>query len=456
MRRKFFVVVFVFLLISITIVSALELLFFASERMRLVDQRLETIASTLIASGLSLSFIENLDSTDDLVHDLLGEERVDQIINIYGLDGQLLAQNFTGAEIPLMFNAGERWQNVSVKGREVRVLNFASGRIVIQIGMVLDPSLLNRFNAFSSRLFVFMFLILCLLAIVAYYSSGVLFRPLRDLTRELRSMSEQLDHQLGQPLSRFVVGNQLKQLSLGIGKSKDEFELLSVEIILFLKKLEEYTRSFNAQAAILTHELKTPLTILKNYLSELRTEIPVHSQLGNELFKKALLEIDQLTKVINDYLQWSVLSSNPSQPTEIYALKLEEIIQKIVTDLNQLHDDRIIFSSTGELRVFALPDHVRQLILNLLSNALSYSQGSVKCAIIKDCLVVEDQGPGIPEFVQERIGSPFNRGNIVATNSPSSGLGLAWVNSLCNKYHWDLSIDSSSHGTRVSVRFEAL
>jgi hypothetical protein len=94
-RRKFFVIVFAFLVSSIVVVSTLQVLFFESERLRLLDQRLETIASSLIASGLSLTMIQNLESTDDLINDLLGEERIDHIINVYSLTGQVLAQNFT-------------------------------------------------------------------------------------------------------------------------------------------------------------------------------------------------------------------------------------------------------------------------------------------------------------------------------------------------------------------------
>lgn len=439
-----------FLLASILVVSALQILFFESERLRLVDQRLETIASSLLASGLSLSMIQNLESTDDLISDLLGEERVDHIINVYSTEGEVLAQNFTATEIPLKFNKDEIHQSYDVHGQTVRVLNINRGRLVVQVGVLRDPGWLNRFMLINTRFALFTLFVFGLLVVAAYFSSAVLFRPLRQLTLEMEAMSAQLDRKLGQPLSGFVIGSEISRLSRR-GNSKDEFERLCAEIESFLKKLEGYTRSFHAQTAILTHELKTPLTILKNYLDELRLARDLEA--ARKLGASALQEIDRLTDLINEYLQWSVLSTNPAQPNEIYAVKVSEIATRCVTDLNLVHGERITLETNGEALVFALPDHVRQLVANLLSNACHYSREKVTCRVEEDLLVIADRGPGLPADVQKHLGSPFNRGDLRSPTHKSSGLGLAWVHALCEKYGWHLHIDTSAHGTQVHVRF---
>jgi signal transduction histidine kinase len=54
--------------------------------------------------------------------------------------------------------------------------------------------------------------------------------------------------------------------------------------------------------------------------------------------------------------------------------------------------------------------------------------------------------------VEEHLGSPFNRGKPKA-NTKSSGLGLAWIHSLCEKYSWKLQINSQPTGTQVTVNF---
>ncbi|MGE4133636.1 MAG: hypothetical protein AB7F86_18510, partial [Bdellovibrionales bacterium] len=126
MRRRFFLLIFVFLASTIFLISTALLLFFENERQRLLDQRLETVASSLLASGLSAQLIENLESTEDLIRDLEGDEHIDQIINIWSLSGNILAQNLTGREMPLKFNPDERFQTYSINGRHVRILNIRS------------------------------------------------------------------------------------------------------------------------------------------------------------------------------------------------------------------------------------------------------------------------------------------------------------------------------------------
>ena len=453
MRRKFFLIVLAFLVSSIVVVSVLQLFFFESERLNLVDQRLETITSSLIASGLSLHMIQNLESTDDLISDLLGEERADHIINVYSLDGEVLAQNFTAAEMKLGFEPELAHETRQVKGLTVRVLNIKKGHLVIQVGAAIGPSLLNRWAVSNSRFVIFTLFVLVLLMIAAYFSSGALFSPLRRLTFELSAMSAQLEGKLGQNLTGFVVGPELASLSRGRKDTKDEFELLCAEIESFLEKLGAYTRSFNAQTAILTHELKTPLTVLRNELQELDRATSLDD--ARAVGRRARGDVDDLTSLINNFLQWSVLTSNPGRPDEIYAVKVRDIAAQVVGDLNSLHRDRIRLEVTGEATAFALPDHVRQLLMNLLSNALHYSPIAepVTCRLGPSTLEIEDHGPGISSAVREHLGRPFNRGDLPAHGHKSSGLGLAWVFTLCEKYGWTLEMPERHGGTLVRVRF---
>ena len=451
MRRRFFLIVLGFLAITILLVSVLQQFYVRAEQNRVNEQRLETIASSLIASGLSVDLIDNLESTDDLIHDLLGDERVDLLINIYSSDGKLLAQNLTASKISLPLNLNLQWQDYISDGRKVRVLNLLKDDLIIQVGSFVDPALSSSRVSLNQYFFSFLCLVSLLMLSVAYLSSQALFRPLRKLTRELEQMSAQLDHKLGQPLSEFVVAPELLKFS-NESKSKDEFEQLCQQLKLFLERLGNYTRSFNAQTAILTHELKTPLTILKNYLDELRRapNLEAAQKHGTD----AIEEVDNLTSLINDYLQWSVLSSNPSQPAELYAIHLAEIVQRLVEALNRNHNNRIELRGTGRPTVFAGPQHLDQLISNILSNALNYSpvDRRVVCELTENSLIVTDEGAGIPADVLEHLGEPFNRGMMKL--SRSSGLGLAWSKALAEKYGWKLIIDAKSSGTIVKVAFE--
>ena len=434
------------------VVSTLQVFFFESERSRLLDQRLETMASSLIASGLSMELIENLSSTDDLINDLLGEEKIDQIITIYSVDGKILAQNVTATELPLPFTPRDHWQTYEVNGRTIRALNLPTGNLVIQVGLILNFTL-DRWNWINSRMFTFIFTIFVVLLIAAYFSTQILFNPLKKLSTELEAMSNQLDRKLGQPLNGFAIGAEVTRLAKGPRATKDEFEIFCNHLENFLKKLEDYTKSFNAQTAILTHELKTPLTIVKNYLQE--AKLAHEPKRAQELVSGALVEIDRLAFMISDYLRWSVLMSNPADP-ELYAVKLSEVVQRVVSHLNLSHGNRIKIEGQSDATIFAMPEHVQQLISNLLMNALNYSPNEkpVICRMQKNTLSIEDQGPGLPETVMKHLGSPFNRGSSKGSTERGSGLGLAWVNSLCQKYQWEMNVNSTPQGTQIIVHLD--
>jgi len=432
--------------------SVLQQLYTAAERERSLEHRLETLASSLLASGLSLNLIENMDSTDDLVSDLLGEERADLIINVYATDGEILAQNMTGSLIPLDFYSEDGFKTVEVDGRRYRVLTITQKGLVIQVGTVLYPSLIREEFFLNGRFAAFLGTIFLLLIGSSYVGSRILFSPLTRLSQEFEAMSRGLGHKLGQPLSEFVIGMEFSRLSRGKKLPNDEFGELCRQIEAFLEKLGEYTSSFNAQTAVLTHELKTPLTILRNDLDILKRSADDPKR-AREIAQACVAEIDRLSVLINGFLQWSVLASNPSAPNEVHAVKLGEIVTKIATGMNSVHANRIALAIEGTATIFALPYHVEQLVTNLLANAINYSPGTVECNVSGSKLTILDHGSGIPKMVLDHIGRPFNRGISKSTEPRGSGLGLAWVHALCERYGWKLSVDSSETGTKIEVIF---
>ncbi len=117
-------------------------------------------------------------------------------------------------------------------------------------------------------------------------------------------------------------------------------------------------------------------------------------------------------------------------------------------------------------RVIAAPMLVRELLKNLLDNALRYTPrgGSVTVRIARGetsvFIEVEDTGPGIPESERQRVFDRFYR--ILGTNVDGSGLGLAIVREIAEQHdalvrvsHNPESTDAAWPGTRITVEFES-
>ena len=116
------------------------------------------------------------------------------------------------------------------------------------------------------------------------------------------------------------------------------------------------------------------------------------------------------------------------------------------------------------LRLSGQPVLVRELIRNLVDNALQYTPrgGTVTVRLLADpfgqvlVLQVEDNGPGIPEAERELVFQPFYR--TLGTEVDGSGLGLAIVREIAERHGASVDIESTHprstpQGTRVTVRF---
>lgn len=447
MRRKFFITLFSLIAATVCLVSFLQYSFFQSERKRLIDRQIETVASALIASRLSVELMENLNEVDAIIQNAVIDNPIDLVINIYSEDADVLYSNGTAKRLNLELNQNQKWQDVEKKGHSLRLLTLRNGDIFLQIGMVLD-STLHRWQVDSRRLLYFLFSIFLLVGIVSYLSARFLVAPIAKLATEFEGLSENLNRQLGQPLSEFIIPPTLERYSRD-ESSKDELENLGSAIRGFLKQLGDYTKSFQAQTALLTHEIKTPLTVIVNRLEEMQRTPPANVK---PLIDQAKREVLDLAAMVNNYLQWAVFISSPGKPQDVYAVKLEHVVQETIGGLQTIYGDRVELGQLDTPTIFGYPEHVRQVVKNVVENALKYSKAPVQISLVGETLTVSDSGQGIPAEVLKAIGTPFNNSK-GADPQRSSGLGLAWVHVICQKNGWKLNIDSRTTGTRVEVVF---
>lgn len=447
MRRKFFITLFSLIAATICLVSFLQYSFFQSERKRLIDRQIETVASALIASRLSVELMENLNEVDAIIQNAVVDNPIDLVINIYSEDADILYSNGTAKRLNLELNQTKKWQDVEAKGHSLRLLTLRNGDIYLQIGMVLDTTL-HRWQVDSRRFLYFLFSIFLLVGFVSFLSARFLVAPIANLATEFEGLSESLNRQLGQPLSEFIIPPTLERYSRD-ESSKDELENLGSAIRGFLKQLGDYTKSFQAQTALLTHEIKTPLTVILNRLEEMQRTPPENVK---PLIDQAKSEVLDLASMVNNYLQWAVFISSPGKPQDVYAVKLEQVVREMAGALETIYGSRVSFGLLQSPTVFGYPEHVRQVVKNVLENALKYSKAEVRISLENETLVIEDSGSGIPPEILKAIGTPFN--NLKGSDPQrSSGLGLAWAHVICQKNGWKLNIDSRASGTKVEIIF---
>jgi two-component system sensor histidine kinase QseC len=444
-----------------------------------MDEQIENLSATMISSNLTLQKLNQFEITDNQISEILGEDKINHIISIFDEDEVELYSNFTAQYLNLGFEKKQGFATEELSGHTVRILTLKTPEYILRIGVILDQTL-DRWSKTNYRLIFYAFLILIIGLTFSYFMTIKLLKPLRDLTSYLLFLRNQVENNptllLSSPLASSPM---LKEIYNNRGgDAKDEWGNLVETFERFLTSLKEYSENSALRVSLLTHEIKTPLTIIRNSVEKLEPHLK-DSPEGLLATKKIEAELVHLTKFINDFLEWSLIINQMYTNTDLYAIKLEEKVLEIIAKFNDAEKSRIEFISCANsqtaipnkvvlgqldinnspdknsLLVFSQPWHLELLLNNIIGNAIKYSPVDQKIMVTLKYSVLSicDRGRGIPESVLAKVGKPFNFESSTQANRKGSGLGLAFVDLITKKYNWKFTIKSDSTGTTVEVSF---
>lgn len=445
MKRKFFLTSFLFI-ISIAITAVLVTgFYFAQEREYLIDQQIEAIASGLLVNELKDA---ELTQMDDIIADALFDQPRTILINIYDKEKKIIyqnlnSQNILGDDLPPL---DQKLFTYESDDHTIRFLNFPlPPKKVLQLGLLLDQQELQWW-AMNKRITILMILILAIVMIWAWIQARILVRPLEEVTFYINTLGSNVEKNSPAP----TIPPTLQKMMAG--KKDKEIQLLWDSLNYFRNAVDSKIKLTKTTVAQMAHELKTPLTIIKNSFEFLQTKLSTEEELQNKIIKDAIEETDRLNTTISSFLAWSRFESIDDKK-DIHALKIGTLTEEIVNSINKAYpEQKFTIESTDNFQVFANPEDLRQLLRNLIQNAFKYNSADTINIFLKDeSFIIENESHPIPEKVFERLGEPFNAGKI--DGNKSIGLGLAWVSSICKRYQWTFHFLYENGKTKSSVSF---
>lgn len=259
---------------------------------------------------------------------------------------------------------------------------------------------------------------------------------------------------------RFPISATVAQVML---EGQDLGSIVVFRDITREKQLEELKEDFLSLA---THQLRSPLVTMRWTMEALMEG--VGGQLPEEVKKKinVIYQNNQhMIGLVNDILSVSRISQGrmveQKQPHNLLRL-LENILTQTQAEADHRQITFDVKIEDGKIRDqkylvdASLFSHCMQ---NIISNAVKYGKAGSKVAITlsaqngKVCLVVTDQGVGIPKADMEHMFEKFYRGqNASQMDVPGSGLGLFVVKSIIDRWGGTISIDSQENvGTTVTM-----
>lgn len=288
-------------------------------------------------------------------------------------------------------------------------------------------------NLIRKELIIITLIVIALSFTLAYFISNHIANPIKNINNQAKELAK------GNFEINFSNSNilEIKELSETLNYTKNE-----------LNKTEELRRDLMANVS---HDLKTPLTMIKAYAEMAKDLHSKTSKKRKDDLETIISEVDRLTVLVNDILTLSKMETL-SNELEKDTFDLIELINQIIKKyeilkeqeayiFNFIHKDKKLFINADEKRIY-------QVIYNLINNAINYTGTdntvTIKITNQEDILVeIIDSGKGIKEKDIPYIWNKYyknkkkHKRNLIGT-----GLGLSIVKQILENHHYKYGVIS--------------
>jgi len=232
---------------------------------------------------------------------------------------------------------------------------------------------------------------------------------------------------------------------LSDAKVSSEIQDLSETLNLMVSSLEQAQENLREFLSDSSHELKTPLTVIRGYVEILQKES--RDEITSERLKKIHREAIKMQNLVADLLLLAEIeSSTPIRPSDF---NLGELVDEVIENQKVLAP-RMSFVSTVETDVIVHADRVLidRYLTNALSNVRLHTPSTTTAWItakVQDSkveLIIEDNGPGLPSELMLSQDIRFRR----EKSDGGTGLGLSIMKGVVRKHGSELVLGNSSHG----------
>jgi two-component system, OmpR family, sensor kinase len=225
----------------------------------------------------------------------------------------------------------------------------------------------------------------------------------------------------------------------------EEVQKLADTFDAMLERLEKAFQEQRNFVMDVSHELRTPLTVLKGNLEVMLMDAALDAELRAQ-YEMMSAEVSRLIRLTSNLLY--IASAQAGREPERRAVELDLVCMEVVRQSRDLRPDvRLGLRHQDQVTVMGDRDQIRQMVLNLVENAVKYtpSGGEVALSLRKDnyhaSIAVSDTGPGIPADILPHIFERFYRGNHRSMMG-GTGLGLAIADRIARSHGGSIDVES--------------
>ena len=432
-----------------------------------VDNKLRSLAELIASESASPLSKFGLGSIDEALETSMNLKPIGKFIQVLDESGRIgrKSDNLRNVQLPISLNALKNASNGlisfetnhSLQNAPLRIVTFPvmENKHITKIVQV--ASSLEDVEDALNTLFIILMITVPLALMVAILGGQFLankaLKPVDNVTQTARVITSRNLNQRIKPL-----------------KVRDEISRLIDTFNEMISRLDQSFRQIKQFSADASHELKTPLTILKGEVEvTLRRERTLHEY--EQTLRSNLEEINRMSQIVDDLLLLSKADTGELR-LDREDINLTEILNEVVAQLNILIQSKNLQIETSNhnesIHIFGDPLRIRELFLNLIENGIKYTEkeGSIRITVAKDTpqpggeetefakIVFSDTGIGIAREDQEKIFDRFYRVDKARSRDQGgSGLGLSICKWIVEAHKGEIKVESEiGKGSSFTVK----
>lgn len=306
-----------------------------------------------------------------------------------------------------------------------------------------------------------MMLILILSALAAYFYSRRISRPIIDISDISRKMTT-LDMTWRCKVNRSdeigTLADNLNIMAKELGQTMEDLQNANQKLQddIIRKQQQEQQRIDFFRAV--SHELKTPITVLKGELEGMIYEVGDYKD-RDVYLRHSMKTVNDMEKIVQEIIAASRVAADDMALT-LQEVRIDELVKECWKKLCRIAEDKQqnVIISVSACTYDGDENLLEKAISNIIGNAIAHSPlgADITITLQDDVLSVENSGVHLEEEYIERLFEPFYRVDKSRNaDTGGSGLGLYIVKTIFDRHHLHSEIENTGTGVRFMVTFHS-
>lgn len=432
-------------------------------------------AKSLYLHQIEKNLIKNIDTVAIFLKDKKSMGNIENIVNtlneeldlritIINSDGKVIAES--DKELSDISNHANRAEIVQAKnediGKDARLsvtlnkeLLYIAKKVKIneQTYYIRMADYTNKINENFMKLSLDIVYFVVLFLVIIFLASYFITKRIKKETDSILSFLIQLSNKKSSfnLSSNYTyefdkIAKLLNKVALKLSKKQKQKSRQTAKLKLANRQKDEIISA-------ISHEFKNPIAIISGYSETIINDEKMPEAIKIKFLNKIYTNANKMSQIV-DKLRLTLKLEEEKQAIVLTPCSIKKIVENCIGDLEDKYKDRKIHILGEDTRIRVDEILISMAILNLLENALKYSEDEIVINILKDSVCIVDKGIGIDESEIKNINQKFYRVSNNGWNN-SLGLGLFIVQSILSLHYFSLKVKSEiGKGSEFCIEFE--